>query len=89
MRPHGVGGHGSRGWDVSSSVSVGTVVMAQMEEWGGAQEAAEFGTKVCNRGGIICGNHCGTRLMDAVAATRSVVVVAVLAAFLRSPAWKY
>ena len=43
-----------------------------------------WGTEGCRRGGIICGNHCGTSLMDAVAATHSVVVVALLAALLRS-----
>ena len=47
-----------------------------------------WGTKGCSRGGIGCGNHCGTGLMDVVAATHSVVVVAVLVALLRSPAGK-
>ena len=45
-------------------MSVGAVVVAQMEGWG---------TK---------GRSCGTGLMGAVAATHSVVVVAVLAAWL-------
>ena len=43
-----------------------------------------WGTKGCSRGGIICGNRRGAGRMDAVAATLSVVVVAVLAALLRS-----
>ena len=33
-RPRGVGGYGSLGWDVSSNVLVGAVVVAQMGGWG-------------------------------------------------------
>ena len=47
-----------------------------------------WGTKGCSRGGKIFGNHRGTGLMDATAATHSVVVVAVLAVLVRSPAEK-
>ena len=47
-----------------------------------------WGTKGCSRGGIIFGHHRGTGLMDAVAATHSAVVVAVLAALLQSPTGK-
>ena len=47
-----------------------------------------WGTKGCSRSGIINGNHRGTGLMDAVAATHSVVVVAVLVALLRPPTIK-
>ena len=36
-----------------------------------------WGTKGCSRGGIIFGNHRGTGPMEAVAATHSVVFVAV------------
>ena len=43
-----------------------------------------WGTKDCSRGGIIFGDHDGTGLLDDVAAKHSVVVVAVLAALLRS-----
>ena len=72
-------------------MSVGAVVMAQIE---GVQETVKleytswWGTKGCSRGGIIFDNHRGTGLMDAVAATHSVVVVAVLAALLRPPTGK-
>ena len=72
-------------------MSVGTVIVAQMGGVGGCARTAKleytswWGTKGCSRGGIIFGNHRGTGLMDAVAATHSVVVVAVLAALLRSP----
>ena len=59
-----------------------------MGEWVGVQETVKldytswWGTKCCSRGGIIFGNHPGTGRKDAVAATHSVVVVAVLAALL-------
>ena len=80
--------------NVSSNVSVGTVVVAQMGGWRSVQDAVKskytswWGTKGCSRGGIIFGNHRGTGLMDAVAVTHSVVVVAVLAALFRSPTEK-
>ena len=76
---------------MSSNVSVGTIVVAQM---GVVQEAVKpeyticWGTKGCSRGGIICGYHRGTGLTGAVAATHSVVVIAVLATSLRSPTEK-
>ena len=75
-------------------MSVTSVVVAQMGGWGGVQETVKleytswWGTKGCSRGGIMFGNHRGTGLMDAVAATHSVVVVAALAALLRSPTGK-
>ena len=47
-----------------------------------------WGTKGGNRGGRIFGNHRGTGLMDAAAAIHAVVVVAVLAALLRTPTEK-
>ena len=59
---------------------------------GGVQEAVKlqyttwWGTKSCSRGGIISGNYRVTGLRDAVAATHSVVVVAVVSTSLRSPA---
>ena len=71
---------------MSSKVSVGTVVVARME---GCKKRSNSSTRVveekgCSGGGIICGNNCGTGLMGAVAATHHMVVVAVLAAWLRS-----
>ena len=74
------------GWDSSRASDWGG--------WGCVQETIKleftswWGTKGCSRGGIISGNHRGTGLMDAVAVTHSVVVVAVLAALLRSPTKK-
>ena len=59
-----------------------------MQETVNLEYTSSWGTKGCSRGGIVCGNHRGTGLMDAVAATHSVVVVAVLGALLRSPTEK-
>ena len=76
---------------MSSNVSVGTVVVAQVGEWRSVQDAVKpectswWGTKGCSGGGMIFDIHRGTGLMPGVAATQSVVVVAVLAALLRPP----
>ena len=59
-----------------------------MQETVKLEHTSWWGTKGCRRGGIIFGNNRGTGLMDAVAATHSVVVVTVLAALLRSPTGK-
>ena len=79
---------------MSSNVSVGMVVVAQMGGVGGGARTSKleytswWGTKGCSRGGMLFGNHRGTGLMDAITATHSVVVVAVLAALLRYPTGK-
>ena len=59
-----------------------------MQETVKLKYTSSWGTRGCSRGGTICGNHRGTGLMDDVAATHSVVVVAVLAALLRPPTKK-
>ena len=54
-----MGGYGSRGWDVTSNVSVKAVVVAQMGRVGGGSRTVKlvytswWGTKGCRRGGII------------------------------------
>ena len=75
-----VGWGGSRGSDGGGGGGVQETVKLEYPSW--------WGTKGCSRGAIIFGNHRGTGLMDAVAATHSAVVVAVLAALLRSPTGK-
>ena len=74
---------------------VEAVVVAQRRGGGGGVQetvtleyTSRWGTKGCSRGGIIFGNHRGTGLMDAIAATHAVVVVAVLAALLGPPTGK-
>ena len=74
-----VGWDGSRGSDRGVGCVQETVKLEYTSWWG---------TKVCSRGGKIFGNHRGTGLTDAVEATHSVIIVAVLAVSLRSPTAK-
>ena len=74
---HRVGWDGSHGSDGAGGGGVQEAVNFECTSW--------WGTKGCSRGGILCDNHCGTGLMDAVAAAYSVVVIAVHAAMLRPP----
>ena len=56
-----------------------------MQETAKLEYRSWWGTKSCGRGGIICGNHRSTSVMDDFASTHSMVVIAVLAALLESP----